>query len=468
MPIAMTKLDRNAFLLVERFLAAFPQAESTDHTLIAVSGGSDSLALLELLHDARGLKRFDHAPCTAVYIDHGQRSETTRECEIVRAAAKKLGAGFETAAIDRPDRSSEGDLRSQRYAKLDTIADRIGADWILTGHTRDDQIETVVMRLIRGAGRLGLAGIRQRRDRIVRPLLNIRRRELRDYLDRRGIEWSDDPSNDSNAYTRNRLRNDVIPAILQAFGPTSLEHLPDVSSRLAVEDTYLDAQASRYQDLVVVGQGQSIDLTALAEVPEALRPRLLRAWLGQLSGGTMISMSQLVELEKLIRSRAGSGRIELAGLQLERRYDRVARISPQNECYAQPFLYKVDPTRSSRFVGPHGAWEIRIDPHPTGPPPLARGEHSESLDFDPSMLGDEAVFRPLEQGDRIELARHGMRKVRDIMSDRHLALSLRRDWPVLATERGLLWVPGLAVAHDAVAADRDARRVRLDWKGLHI
>jgi tRNA(Ile)-lysidine synthase len=464
----MTKLDRSAFHLVERFLAAFPQAESTDHALIAVSGGSDSLALLELMHDTRCLKGFDHAPCTAVYIDHGQRSETRQESEIVRAAARKLGAGFETAAIDQPHRSSEGDLRAQRYGKLGAIADRIGADWILTGHTRDDQIETVVMRLVRGAGRLGLAGIRRRRDRIVRPLLDITRRELRDYLDSRGIEWSDDPSNDSDAYTRNRLRNDVIPTILEAFGPTSLEHLPDVASRLAVEDAFLEAEAGRYQGLVVVGQGDCVDLTALAEVPEALRPRLLRAWLGRLSGGAMISMSQLAEVEKLARSHAGSARIEVAGLQLERRYDRVTRISPQNECYAQPFLYKVDATKSCRFVGPHGAWEIRIDPNPTGPLPLARGAHSESLDFDPSVLGDEAVFRPLAQGDRIELARHGMRKVRDIMADRHLALALRSEWPVLATERGVLWVPGLAVARNAVPADRDASRVRLDWKGLHI
>jgi tRNA(Ile)-lysidine synthase len=463
----MNKLEHSDYILVEKFLQAFPEALGRDHVLVAVSGGSDSLALLHLLHDARSLRNV-RATATAVHIDHGQREQSRDEGTLVERAAQRLDSGFVGSAIPRPADNSEADLRAQRYTELERIAERIGARWILTGHTRDDQIETVLMRLVRGAGRLGLAGIPARRSHIVRPLLDMTRSELRAYLHRREIRWTDDPSNDHDAYTRNRLRNDVIPTIKAAFGETALEHLPDLALSLGEEDRFLESQAARYRDLVVVEQGRTIDLAALAEVPAALRPRLLRSWLGKMAGGSMISRNQLLALDNLLDSREGSARLDVAGLTLERSYDRLSPVNPQNECFVQAFLYKVEADRSSRFVGPHGAWEVSVDPAPVGAPPRAGGPRRESLDMNADLLEEGAVLRPAEAGDRIELARHGMRSVRDIMIDRRLPRSLRSAWPVLASNESVLWVPGFAVARNVVALEEDTRKVRLDWKGLHI
>jgi tRNA(Ile)-lysidine synthase len=477
----MKQLDRSDYTLIRRFIDAFPESLTGAPVLVAVSGGSDSIALLELLQQARSSKGVE-AETTALYIDHGQRPETPEEAAFVKDAANRSGAKFERATIDDPSHTSEAELREARYTAIEEVADRIGARFIATGHTRDDQIETFLLRLFRGAGRHGLTGIPGRRGNIVRPLLGMTRDELRSYLQRRAITWRDDPSNATDVYTRNRLRNDLIPAIHAALGGQALEHLPEMSRRLAAEEAFLEGEAARYRDLVLVNRGSVLDLTALKAVPAALRPRLLRAWLaGRLASdrthenagkSAMISMNQLSELERLIESSEGSAGIDLAGLRIERAYDRLSACAArEGECLPQSFLYKVKTEKRSRFVGPQGDWEIRVDPAPSGPLRRAKGPERECIEVSSETLRNSAVLRPTAPGDRIDLAGHGLRKVRDIMTDRRLPQRLRSAWPVLATSEQVsrvLWVPGLAIARDLVVSENEQSRVRLDWIGSHI
>ncbi len=473
----MTHLERIDYVLVGRLLSAFPEIRANAPVLVGVSGGSDSVALLELLIQARSFVGATGRH-TAVYVDHAQHPGTNREAAFVEETADRCGAEFVVAGIVDASQKSEAQLRSQRYAAFEAVASRVGARYIATGHTLDDQIETFLLRLIRGAGRHGLTGIPARRGNIVRPLLGMKREELRGYLQRRGACWLDDPSNATDQYTRNRLRNEVVPAVHRAFGDHALEHLPDLARRLGVEDDFLEAEAARYRSLVLVDEGRAVDLTVLGDVPAALRPRLLRAWLAQMTtkmdcaGGpapAMISMSQLAALEKLIESLDGSVAIDLAGLRIERTYDRLlARPTGERECPPQSFLYKIDARVRRRFVGPQYDWEILIDPTPDGRPSRACGTRRECIDVKSETLMNPAVLRPAANGDRIDLARHGLRKVRDIMADRRLPRSLREVWPVLACESRVLWVPGFAVAEGLEAGENEQARVRLDWKGAHI
>jgi tRNA(Ile)-lysidine synthase len=277
--VAMPHLARSQFELVRRFSAAAgTEAMAEPRLLLAVSGGSDSMALLALARLARGdLGRHD----VAVYVDHRQRPGSREDGAFVAAAARELGCLAEIRTLDTPARTDEASLRALRYGALAAVAVGHDCRFVLTGHTRDDQIETVIHRLFRGAGRGGLGGIPARRGALLRPLLGFRRVELRDFLAARGLAWREDATNEDPAFARNRIRHQVLPVAARAFGAGAVDHLADLATLWEEEDGYLEHEASRYMTFATTGTGRfvELDVAALAVVPEALKTRVVRHWL---------------------------------------------------------------------------------------------------------------------------------------------------------------------------------------------
>ncbi|MEO7680378.1 MAG: tRNA lysidine(34) synthetase TilS [Sphingomonas sp.] len=184
-----------------------------DHALIAVSGGPDSIALLLLARAAIG------ARCAAATVDHGLRAAAADEARFVAQLCAERGITHATLCGDFPDRAGRtanvsARARAMRYRLLDAHAVAIGATVIATAHHADDQCETVVMRLNRGAGVSGLAGIRARGGKVIRPLLGWRRSELAALVAQSGITAIDDPSNHDDRYDRARLRKALAESTL--------------------------------------------------------------------------------------------------------------------------------------------------------------------------------------------------------------------------------------------------------------
>ena len=283
------------------------------------------MALLELL----ALATTDSGLTASVaHIDHLQRTESQAEADLVRQRAEACWLRFTSVRIEYPGAGSEADLRDQRYAALRRIATEHGADRIATGHTADDQIETLLMRLLRGAGRRGMAGIPAVRGAIVRPLLAERREDLRHFLVERGIDWIEDPSNGDSRFTRNRVRLHVVPLIGEQFGADALSHLPKMAARWSAEESYLESESARYLAFASRGdarQGASaLDLAAFDRTPEALKGRVLKRWAeAALGGNTTLSLRQLEALEQLVAARDGTRRRDLAGSQFVREYGRL-------------------------------------------------------------------------------------------------------------------------------------------------
>ena len=200
---------------------------SGEVVLVALSGGGDSVALLDVL---RALAPELRVTLHAVHVHHGLRPEGDADAAFVRGLCADLGIPFhlERVAVKRapPWEGLEAEARRARYAAFREVARRVGAQRVATAHTADDQAETVVMRLLEGAGPRGLAGIAPVRGIFIRPLLGARRTDVEAHLRGQGLAWVEDASNRDPRFLRNRIRHEVLPYLVEAIEP-------DIVSRLA-------------------------------------------------------------------------------------------------------------------------------------------------------------------------------------------------------------------------------------------
>lgn len=299
--------------------------------LVGVSGGGDSMALLEIAGLlAPELRLTLHVAC----VDHALRPESRDEVELVRRAAARWSAAFHEVRLEGED-DDEDTLRRARHAALEDVRLAAGCRVLLLGHTRDDQIETIVFRFLRGAGLGGLAGMAPVRAiegeegaALVRPLLAIARADLRRVLEARDVAWAEDPTNESPRYARGRLRTTVLPAVEAAFGRGALDHLLDLAPRWRADEGFLEREAARHLAYASrrVDGSVALDAAALAEAHPAMRARVLRLWLAERSGRSPTSR-EIAAIERwLATSAARRGHLDLPGARLEGAGGRIALV----------------------------------------------------------------------------------------------------------------------------------------------
>jgi tRNA(Ile)-lysidine synthase len=307
---------------VRRTIERYALCPPGSHVLVAISGGSDSVALLFLLRDLAENGQFTVAGLA--HVNHRLRPTADRDEQFCRDLADRLHLRI---AVKKEDvrgyargrnLSVEDAARRIRYDFLEQAAGAFGADRIAVGHTQDDQAETLLLKLIRGAGLTGLAGIRQRRGRIIRPLLDAARSDLRKYLADIGQEWIEDESNEDLANPRNRIRHRVLPELDRAAG-TSTRPAIARAAGLAREDTeWLDELAERrYEHLAQPSEdGVTIEATALAAEPPPVRRRVLLKALRVAAGGREVGLDHVEAASAAVDGSAGGadfpgGRMEL-------------------------------------------------------------------------------------------------------------------------------------------------------------
>jgi len=283
--------------------------------VVACSGGPDSLALLALAREA-GL-----GP-VAVHVDHGARAGSAAEAEVVAGFAERLGTGFaaERVAVP-PGPNFEARARDARYQVLEQARVRLGASAVLVGHTRDDQAETVLLNVLRGAGVPGLAGMPARRGTVVRPLLGVPRADLAAVCRRLGLAPLDDPMNADPAHRRVWIRREVIPA-LEAGAARDLRSVLARQARVARADSeLLDGLAADLLARAVTDD--AVAAAPLVEAPIALARRALRLWLGP-------PPPSAVEIDRVMAVARGEHRgVELAGgVSIRRSRQRLYRHPP--------------------------------------------------------------------------------------------------------------------------------------------
>jgi tRNA(Ile)-lysidine synthase len=266
---------------VTKTIECFGMLNPGDRVVVAVSGGPDSVCLLSVL---QALAKSLHLTLHIAHLDHMFRGkESADEALFVADLAKKSGIPSTIKKTDVPafcrerGLSSQEGARRERYGFLQRVARETGAARIATGHTADDQAETFLMRLIRGAGVAGLSAIPPVRENIIRPLIEITRNEVQEYVKENSLAFVTDPSNTRPVYTRNRIRLDVLP-VLKRFNPRIIETLSSEAAFLRDENEAMEACVATFSPGVIIREeaGVILNREKFNVLPQAFKRRLLR------------------------------------------------------------------------------------------------------------------------------------------------------------------------------------------------
>jgi tRNA(Ile)-lysidine synthase len=268
-----------------------------DRVLVAVSGGPDSVAMLDVLARLSVPLRLTLEVAT---VDHGLRASAGLEVELVRAHAERLALPFHACRVDVAiaGASVQARARAARYEALLGLAASRGASKISVGHTRDDQAETVLQRLLRGSGPRGLAGIEPaREDGVFRPLLDASRAQVDAWVKGHGLPCVQDPSNADPKHQRARVRHGLLPA-LQQENPAIVAHLARLADDLRALTRDADAEAAAV--LVGAAAGPFLDSGSIRGAAPAVRVAALRAW-GEAVTGASLGRAHVEALERALR-----------------------------------------------------------------------------------------------------------------------------------------------------------------------
>jgi tRNA(Ile)-lysidine synthase len=405
--------------------------------VVACSGGPDSLALLALAAEA-GL-----CP-VAVHVDHGARAGSAAEADVVADFAQRLGTGFaaERVAVP-PGPNFEARAREARYEALERARERLGATAVLVGHSRDDQAETVLLNVLRGAGVPGLAGMPTRRGTIVRPLLDVPRADLAAVCARLGLSPIVDPMNADPAHRRVWLRREVIPA-LEAGAARDLRAVLARQAALARTDSdFLDELAEEL--LAEAGSGvespmetsgtkrpdsghffpslPGLDAAVLAQAPKALARRAVRLWVGTPapSAGHVEEVLAVIHGERRAADLPGGVEVSRSGGRLHAR-----RIQSGEGPREVASLEVALPGTAAGFGLELTSWVERA-----APVRWPDGRWTAVVDAD--LAGDRAVLRQAAPGERfVPLGLAGHKTVADALAEAGVPAQARATHPILA------------------------------------
>lgn len=418
------------------------------HLLIALSGGADSVALAVLLKDAAE----DCAlTLSAAHLNHGIRGADADADEFFcRALCERLGIPLISKRIDVPalarqcGEGLETAAREVRHAFLEAARQNCGADYIALAHHLNDQAETVLMHLLRGAGMDGAGGMARLSGRLYRPLLGIRKRELTEYLRARGLTWREDQTNAEADTPRNALRLNVLPAIEECY-PSAAEAIARFAGYARIENDYMNAQARRYlaSNREFGAYGCRLRLKSMPH--EAILRRAIR----EITGSALCG-AKLDELIALCARPRGKTDISRA---------LIAEKTPDALYFLQRDAQKIAPTALNLcgWTVLEGICRILTAPD-TGE--IARDNpNDELLDAD-ALHGAE--LRTRRGGDRFHpLGAPGDRLLSDYLTDRRIDRPLRDFLPLVAVGSRILWVCGMGIAEEAKITPNTRRTLRL-------
>jgi len=408
--------------------------------LVAVSGGSDSVALLSLLHQIADTMELH---LEAAHLDHALRDASCTDASFVKQFCAGLGIPL---TVERRDvatiaRQRKGNLeevaRDVRRDFLETVARARSCPLIALGHHADDQAETFMMRLLRGSGPSGLAGMRAVNKSVVRPLLSFHRDELLAYLQGERIAWREDESNLDQAFTRNRIRHDLLP-LLKSYNPNVSGHLAGLCELMQQDDDFWAVLVA--QELALCGKWQehnyTLDRALLLELAPAMTGRVIRAALQQVRGDLRgVSASHIADVLKLVRADSPQGELSLPGVWVGRRYEKLL-FSKQKPEVVEHFATVLNGPGDCLLPDGQSLHLLLGE--------QILGESTETVEFAAASLPFPLQLRYCQPGDRLRPSgMSGTKKLQDLFVDLKLTKEERRRVLVILKDDEIIWVVGL-------------------------
>ncbi|WP_406698704.1 tRNA lysidine(34) synthetase TilS [Singulisphaera sp. Ch08] len=450
---------------VQRLLADWIGSGLGTGWVVAVSGGGDSVGLLRVLHrfgPELGLR------LSVAHLDHGVRGEAgRRDAEFVAELAGTLGLPVDLGqwSPSRPGHF-EADARGARYAWLAEVAQARGASVVAVGHSRDDQAETILHRIVRGTGPRGLAGIPSRRPlaagiTLVRPFLKVAREEIRASLAELGQPYRDDASNNDQSRTRARIRHDLLPKLAADYNPKvaeALVRLGELAAAADRSDRRRVLEMVRIATLEASADEVSLDREALGQFSKFDRTEVLRmAWRRARWPEAGMSAERWRRLADLVL-RPDAPRSILNGIEIQVA-SRTLVLRRRGASGGTPFVPILDAVVPLDLPG-SAAW---IDGRvvTTLDPDVPR---DETLDLD-RLVGPLSVRAPLP-GDRFQPLGMGEQTtpLNDFFRGRRVPREARGRIPLVCDRLGIVWVVGHRIAHRVRLTSPTGRTVGLKWE----
>ena len=444
---------------VKKTIKQYRMLTPGDRVLVAVSGGVDSVVLLYVL---RELQKSEKLSLAVAHFDHAIRADSAADAEFVRKLARSLKLRCYSERADVPayakaqKLSLEVAARTLRYQFLERAAQAHNFHKIALGHTLNDQAETLLMRLLRGAGLEGLSGIPPVRPSgeltYIRPLIECTRDQIVAFAQAHKLSWREDPTNYDTTIVRNKIRHELIPT-LKEYNPKVLEALGRAARLLGQAAQVLDCQAEQALPTLITSENTqelALDLKGLVAMPEYLQALVLRRAIARVNP---LCEPEAAHIEALLRwlSRRGAGELHLpAGVRVLRRHTQLIITT---HLAAPPKRFEYLLTVPGETVLREIGWRFvtrSLHPHPRPLSPLrergARGVRGRVL-LDADKIQGSLVVRNRRPGDRIRL-RSGTKKLQDFFTDRKIPREQRDAIPLICDENALIWIVGEAVHED--------------------
>ena len=405
--------------------------------LVLFSGGRDSTCLLDVAARVAGVEAV-----TALHVNYGLRDGADADERHCAAICERFGIVLHVRRPRRPEGNLQSWARDERYGAAARLALARGAD-VAAGHTAGDQVETILYRLASSPSRRALLGMRSRDGMLVRPLLPFTRVQTAAYCEQRGLAWREDPTNESDAYARNRIRARLVPA-LQAVHPAAQENVLALAEILRDEAVVLDELV----DQILAG-AREVALWRLRELAPAVRRLVLQRLADQVGGGPVPGVARRAAEIAALRDQ-GTAELALAGgVRAVAQYGVLRFVAGRRPARApEPTVLPIP--GSVAF----GTYEVCCElgrPGCKGPGVLDR-----------DALGSELLVRSWRAGDRMSpLGLQGTKSLQDLFTARRVARAERSLLPVVEAAGEIVWVAGVATSERFKVTDATCQTVRL-------
>lgn len=394
--------------------------------LCAVSGGVDSVVLLHLLRRC-GVR------VVASHVEHGIRAENSlRDCAFVEELCRQWGVELLVEHIDVPGEAArqrcglEETARRMRYALLEAQRKRLGLDCIATAHHCNDQAETLLLHLVRGASPKGMEGMAPESGALIRPLLCFTRAQIEQYAREQKLQHVCDETNADTAYARNFLRHEVLPR-LETLNPRVVEALGRLANLSRAQNAYIEQHARQALEMRMHGAA----LDDVRDIHPGLRGVVLSLYL-QAQGAQNVTQADTMRLEELLNKRTGQ-RVSLGKDLYERDTEGIRRVIMEVRRAAIPL-------RMGENNTPLGCFELKWSDIPSN---LNLGPDAQALDAE--RVGEALTVRTRQPGDRVQLlGSTGSKLLSDVLTDKKVPRALRDRVPLIEREGQIIWIAGIA------------------------
>lgn len=404
--------------------------KSDDYVVIGLSGGPDSMALLNLLVEYKQIVDFN---IVCAHVHHNIREESDYEAEFVKKYCEKNNLIFEMTKFSYEEKFTESLGHKMRYEFFNKIINKYNAKYLFTAHHGDDLVETILMKIVRGASLSGYLGfdslIKNENYTTLRPLVLVTKEDILDYNKKRNIPYVIDKSNTDESYTRNRYRKYLLPKLKEEDRNVHLKFL-EFSNTLKEYQDYISSISNNIYYSIV--KDQSVDIQLLKEKENIIIKDIIYKWLFEIYKDdiSLINKKHIDNLIKMIYSDKPNMELDLPNLRIVKQYNK---LSIDKNIIKQEYEYIIN----KETILPNGKKIIKVD--------KSNITSNYAIYLDSNNIKLPLYVRSIKPGDRMSIKNmNGHKKIKDILINEKINIEDRINCPVVVDSNGeIIWLPGI-------------------------